>query len=104
MFSVCSMLITQQAPRKQIFFGQAQYIHVYYAPMNVGNFCCLERQTCPRVRDIESLYFACAIRIVCVCGVQCSTVQCQAKPGTLFDDQYVCYSLRVGPRLVAILL
>ena len=40
----------------------------------VGNFPCLEWQTCPRVRDIESLKCACAIRIVRVRGVQYSAV------------------------------
>ena len=40
----------------------------------VGNFPCLEWQTCPRGRDIESLKCACAIRIVRVRGVQYSAV------------------------------
>ena len=40
----------------------------------VGNFPCLEWQTCPRGRDIESLKCACAIRIVRVRGLQYSAM------------------------------
>ena len=50
---------------KKNLVGPDIYLHVYYAPINVsphpptrvrvGNFCCLEWQTYPRVRDIESL-------------------------------------------------
>ena len=46
----------------------------YYTRGRVGNFPCLERQTCPRGRDIESLKCAFAIRIVRVRGVQYSAV------------------------------
>ena len=84
----------------------------YNAPINVsphplirgrvGNFPCLEWQTCPRGRDIESLKCACAIRIVPVRGVQYSAVPCHASlarialclySSTLFDRRCACSSL-----------
>ena len=78
---------------------------VYNAPINVsphprmvGNFPCLEWQTCPKGQDIESLKCACAIRIVRVRAVQChASLACIALcpyASTLFDRRYAWPSTR----------
>ena len=66
----------------------------------VGNFPCLEWQTSPRGRDIESLKCACAKRIVRVRAVQCSAMTYSLVhialclySTTLFDRRYACSSL-----------